>query len=251
MLTKEYILDCLNKYGCFDELTSENFYHQVISPLLDNQCFNPARFSWNDGATKGVLIFDDLDIVIKIPFEGESNYTCSHYEDENGEWHTYSHDGKYSYQAGVEEFSPYDGATGSEREWDYCEVEARLCELANQKKLAGCFAQTKFLGLANEHPIYYQDKCFMFCDARSSTKREAYRLRTKSDYDSLQEVRKRVGFYSVDCDWLLDFLIYWGEPVLEELVQFINAQQISDLHDGNIGYRGGVPCLVDYSSYHH
>ena len=49
--------------------------------------------------------------------------------------------------------------------------------------------------------------------------------------------------------WMLDFFIYFGEEMMEKFAQFCFDWNIHDLHDGNIGYHGGVPCLVDYSSY--
>ena len=58
------------------DLTNENFYSKVVNPLKKENCYLDS----NSGATKGILFFKDLDVVIKIPFVGEENYyTYSQY----------------------------------------------------------------------------------------------------------------------------------------------------------------------------
>lgn len=249
IMTKEYILECLGLYCNFKELNEDNFEALVISPLCANQCFN--NWTWDNGVTKGVLIFKDLDFVIKIPFQGYISYMESHYESEKGGWH-WSNSNKinqYIRVESLEEFFEFEGSASEENNWDYCAVEAEITVRAINEGLEKCIASTEFLGYANNYPIYIQEKCFMFSDASSSTNKEKYENRTKKDYDSLAEVRERIDFWGIDNDWVLDFLIYWGEEMLKRLGDFIFDNDIEDLHNGNIGYRHGVPCLVDYSSY--
>jgi hypothetical protein len=64
-LTKEYILECLDKYCTFEGLTEDNFVNLVVAPLQDAHCFND--WTWDNGVTKGVIIFKDFDFVVKIP----------------------------------------------------------------------------------------------------------------------------------------------------------------------------------------
>ena len=248
-MTKEYILECLDKYSCFEGLHECNFVHEVVDPLEEAGCFD--NWTWDNGVTKGVLIFKDLDFVIKIPFEGYCSETESHYENSNGSWigswssRWNSRLHKVEYEEIFEDFTGADTENG----WNYCEVEANLIDAAREEGLHKCFAATELLGFAKDHPIYIQEKCFMFCDARTSTNKEKYKNRTKADYDSLERVRERADFWGIDNDWVLDFLIYWGEEMLKRLGQFLFDHNVEDLHNGNIGYRNGVPCLVDYSSY--
>ena len=248
-MTKEYILECLDKYSCFEGLHECNFVHEVVDPLEEAGCFD--NWTWDNGVTKGVLIFKELDFVVKIPFEGYCSETESHYENSNGSWigswssRWNSRLHKVEYEEIFEDFTGADTEDG----WNYCEVEADLIDAAREEGLNRCFAATELLGFAKDHPIYIQEKCFMFCDARTSTNKEKYKNRTKADYDSLKEARERTDFWGIDNDWVLDFLIYWGEEMLKRLGQFLFVHDIEDLHNGNIGYRNGVPCLVDYSSY--
>ena len=242
-LTKEYILECLDKYSCFECLHEYNFFREEAG-CCDN-------WTWDNGVTKGVLIFKELDFVVKIPFEGYCNETESHYENSNGSWigswssRWNSRLHKVEYEEIFEDFT----GAATENGWNYCEVEVDLIDAAREEGLNKCFAATELLGYAKDHPIYIQEKCFMFSDACTSTNKEKYKNRTKADYDSLKEVRERADFWGIDNDWVLDFLIYWGEEMLKRLGQFLFVHDIEDLHNGNIGYRNGVPCLVDYSSY--
>ena len=249
IMTKEYILECLERYCNFEGLSEDTFYELVAMPLSDNQCFN--NWTWDNGVTKGVLIFKDLDFVVKIPFQGRYCYTESHYENTNGNW-TLPNTSKIKYYKkieGTEEFFNFEGSPAEDSEWNYCQAEAEITIRAKEKGIENCIAATKLLGYAGDHPIYIQEKCFMFSDASSSTNKEKYKNRTKKDYDTLRAARERTDFWGIDDNWVLDFLIYWGEEVMKKLSEFIFENDIEDLHNGNIGYRHGVPCLVDYSSY--
>lgn len=254
MLTKQYILKCLDQHCDFSELTEETFVSKIVDPLTANECFK--NWSWDNGVTKGVLIFKDLDFVVKIPFEGMFYFTESHYVDAQGRWR-YSDEvmsteemANWKKIDADDEFVKFEGANANDSDWNYCALEAELTKQAKVEDLDFCFAATEFLGYAKDHPIYIQEKCCMFSDASSTTNKEKYSNRTKSDYDSLRQVREEVRFWEVDDNWVLDFLIYWGQKILERLADFIEKYDIEDLHNGNIGYRNGVPCLVDYSSFH-
>ena len=250
-LTKQYILECLDTYCSFDALSEDTFFEAVIKPLQANQCFD--NWTWDNGVTKGVLIFKEFDFVIKIPFGGRYFYTESHYENTEGRW-MYSCDpnwdsNKVHKMDASDEFYEFEGSYAEDNNWNYCQEEAEISIRAIHNDLGKCLAITEFIGYAQNHPIYAQEKCCMFSEMSSTTKAEEYKNRTATDYDSLQEVRKRTDFWGITNDWVLDFLIYWGEEMLKKLGDFIDDNDISDLHCGNIGYRNGDPCLVDYSSY--
>ena len=250
IMTKDYILECLDHYCCFDGLTENTFLDLIIHPLQENMCFN--NWTYDNGVTKGVLIFKELDFVVKIPFQGYNSYTESHYESANGGWHwsDYEKFDECFKVESVEEFFEFEGSPAEGSNWNYCAAEAEITQKAREEGVGKCIAATEFLGYAGDHPIYIQEKCFMFSDASTSTNKERYKHRTKKDYDSLKEIRERTDFWGIDDNWVLDLLIYWGEEMLKKLGDFIFNQNIEDLHSGNIGYRNGVPCLVDYSSYY-
>ena len=56
-------------------------------------------------------------------------------------------------------------------------------------------------------------------------------------------------FYIFNMEWLSDAFHFYGEKIFHKLLEFIRTVGINDLHDGNIGYIGNRPVLVDYSSF--
>ena len=171
MLNKEYILEQLNKYCTLNEKLCEGtFYDQVVSPLEDAQCFND--WTWDSGLSKGVLIFGELDYVIKIPFycewlEGESGYY-----DEEDNWV----DG----EPGCPSSNPFQGVEVEgfihDNEWDYCETEQYRYVVAERNNVENYFAKTWFLGNASDWPIYAQVRACMYRseESRSTRSRKNY-----------------------------------------------------------------------------
>ena len=158
-MTKEYILECLDEYCTFEMLHEHNFEEQVVAPLQSAKCFSD--WSWDNGSTKGVLIFKNLDFVIKIPFEGSCSWTESHYENQNGSW-IYDWDSRWNSNLrkieSEEQFFEFEGSPAAgDSKWNYCQAEADLTVAAEEDGILHCFAATKFLGLANGHPIYSQE----------------------------------------------------------------------------------------------
>lgn len=256
MLTKQYILECLDKYCSFDGLNQEEFYIMVVEPLKEAHCFN--NWTYDSGISKGVLIFGDFDFVVKIPFEGyyPEDSEDDHWENENGSWH-------WSYETGATEkidkgewhfveanmsMYNFEGASGQNSGWDYCEAEAEYFEMAVKENVDFAFAKTEFFGKANNHPIYFQQKCSMF-DAERSSRQKEYESRTEKDYNSISKYKNSFDCCRIDEDWLLDFFFFWGGDALESFMRFIEEYSICDLHNGNIGYLHGAPVLVDYSGY--
>ena len=253
-LTKEYILECIEKYCDLEGLDEYTFEHQVALALRDAGCFDHG-WTWDCGVTKGVLIFSDLDFVVKIPFAGRGDYVESHYENRHGDWVDSDYETERTnastcgrrWVEGENYFEKFSGAD-CENGWDYCEVEAtRYCH-AEQANVAILFAKTEWIGDVHEYPIYIQERCHMFRE-ESTSNQERYKSRTQADYEEVNTLRKKYDFHSINNDWMLDFLIYYGEEMFKKLADFIFNENIYDLHNGNIGYINGRPCLVDYSSY--
>jgi hypothetical protein len=242
MLTKEYILEKIEKHCTLNESLCEGtFYDQVVSPLEDAQCFND--WTWDSGLSKGVLIFGELDYVIKIPFycgwfEGEEGY----YDDDDN-WV----DGEPGEPTGF----PFQGEEVEgychQNEWDYCETEELRYLVAEKNGMEEHFAKTWCIGAANGWPIYAQIKCCMYCSADSCSTRSK-KTYTDKDKESARSIKDATKFW-VEDEWLIDFLHYWGQERLVAFIKFCDEWFIDDLHQGNLGYICGVPCLVDYSSF--
>lgn len=242
MLKKEFILEQLEKYCTLDESLCEGtFYEQIVCPLQDADCFDNDSWTYDSGVSKGVLIFNDLDYVIKIPFYCEYEEECGFY-DENDEWVS---------EGGGPLGEPFMGVAVEgfckENEWDYCETEELRYKVAKKHNVENYFAETWHIGTVCGWPVYAQVKCCMY---RSE---ESHSIRSRKNYSEQDRERARSARNAtklfVDEEWLIDFLQYWGEECFKDLAQFCEEWLIDDLHPGNLGYVCGVPCLVDYSSY--
>jgi hypothetical protein len=214
------ILEALS-YGTFDENDEADFYSIVVQPFSEKY---KKPFDYATGATKGVLIFEQLGFVIKIPF------CCN------------SEDCEYNSAYGEYECCYFTGAD-TDNGWDYCEAEANKYERAKEEGLAQCFAKTKKIGDIDGYPIYMQELADIYksIDYQSS--------HTEEDSRQVSSICNSNNFYMFNIEWLSDAFHYYGEKMFHKLLEFIRTLGINDLHDGNIGYIGNRPVLVDYSSF--
>lgn len=211
-IKKEIIDEILTALGDsdFTSLQENWFYDQIVMPFKEKY---HKTFSYDTGATKGVFIFPELDFVIKIPF--------THTGDD-------------------EELR---GADDSGEGWNYCEVEELKYERATTFGVEECFAKTVLVGKVKGYPIYAQEKAKIFTKEGSPSPRKS-----DEEYEKMEDICDGLGecFNRI---WLSDAFDYFGEKIFYGLLEFINSFDISDLHDGNIGYIGMRPVLIDYSSY--
>lgn len=219
----EEIVEALKKcyYG---ELCEHNFYEDVVFEFKNNY---KKTFSYDQGASKGVLIFEELNIVIKIPFCG-NYYEGDEYYDENLDVY-YGNDFEYFY-----------GADTSDS-WNYCEVEKERYKMAKQDGINKCFAGVGLLTKIEGHPIYIQEFADMY-DYKSTG-------HTKEDTESVKEMCKSNSYNCFNEEWLSDVFNYFGKDIFNRFMMFIDDIGINDLHNGNIGYIKGRPVLVDYSGW--
>lgn len=198
------------EYCDFENLYDEAFYQQIVCPFKQKY---KKTFKYDSGATKGVLIFEQFNFVIKIPF----NFNC--------------------------EMEPFYGADDSGPGWNYCEVEEIKSEKAELYGIGECFAKTIYVGSVGEYPIYAQEFAKIYTSSGSPSPKKS-----EEEYEKIEDMCDGIGecFNRI---WLSDALDYFGEKVFYNLLSFIDDFEISDLHDGNIGYIGMRPVLVDYSSF--
>ena len=250
--TPEDVFEIIKKESSFDGVFSQDNKYDVIEPL--NTCADLAGvdWTWDDGASKLVLIFKDLDFVIKIPFTGYSEMSeYDHCEDCEEKSESHCANCPYHYNCyGDEENEYYDFEFASrdatfERKWDYCETEAWLYQKAKDNGLEICFAETALLGFVDGHPIYYQAKAQIYSDYYTSTRKS----HTKEEKLNTEEACRRIEGWCFNVDWLTDFLFAFGDEMFQSFMAFIKTYGIKDLHSGNVGYVDEMPVLVDYSGY--
>ena len=202
------------KECCFEELSEDSCFSCVFE-YCSPQVFEN---NYNSGATKMILFpIEAKDYVIKIPF---------------------SHD-SYNF----DEVMPFEGADEPER-WNYCKAEELYYEAAEARGLDFVFLETKYIGEVHDHPIYCQKKVEMLDSRRSSHPK---------DWKSTIIATSYCNSKSQECFsefWITDFLEYYGTEMLDKLYCFLDDFNISDLHEGNLGYLNDIPVIVDYAGYH-
>lgn len=243
MLNKDFILEQIGKHcDLSEDLCEGTFFDMVVYPLQRAGCFEGHWFG-DYGVSKGVLIFDDLDFVIKIPFytsfvEGEYDY-----DEETGEEICICEGGP----AGYAFYGTRVGEYEKENDWDYCETETQYYEVAQADNVEEFFAKTWLLGKVCGWPIYAQAKAVIF------NSRECWTSRANKTYsDELRKSARTVRegmYFEANSEWIMDCIEYYGEERTAQFISFCDNWCIDDLHDANIGYVNGAPCIIDYSCY--
>lgn len=220
------IFKALNNHSClygemeFTNEYSEESYDDIYEAVMKSKI----PFETASGASKYVIIPDDGDEVIKIPFNGQKD---GFYEGEYEEDYI---------------FFPFECA-GVDNGWDYCQREVVIADAAEEEELEQCFAITRRIGFVNGYPIYAQEKAEVWSAAHN------YNEYSEEKKSTTFEKCKRLGVGCFNSCWLSDFLDYFGEDIFQKFMKFIDKQSIDDLHSDNIGYIGNRPVLIDYSGY--
>lgn len=190
------------------------------------------RFDWDSGATKLVIIPEDRDYVIKIPFNGQ--YIWNSDNDEDGE-----------YREEEYVFRSFYGALGNYGE-DYCYAETIIYEKAEIEHFERAFLPTIKVLEVKHYPIYVQPKAEMFGFDNDQQ-------RTYSSKESKERVRKPDIKSSLPIPWLASCLESFDNNVdtLKQFLDFIRKEEVTqDLHQSNIGYYQGRAVIVDYGGYY-
>lgn len=205
------IYDALDE--CFlSTLFEEDFLESVIAPFQEKY---KKPFSYDYGATKGVLIFKDLDCVLKIPFDGS-----------DGDWFIGAYEGDDYYG------------------WNYCAAEEDYYLLAEKANLEDCFLETKCVVSIQGRPIYKQRVATMMHEKQGYGKS----CSSEEEYDRVSStIRESHEVFNLP--WQIDAFNFYGKIIFEKLMNFIDDSGIRDLHGGNLGYIGEQPVLVDYASF--
>jgi len=196
--------------GFFSYFDAEDFinYLYSVSPEYYNQ-----NWSCKYGSTKLVIIMDDENYVIKIPFHGE-------YKDY------------------------YVGAPTSEDYWDYCQAEEERYENA-PIVIKSRLAKTELIyETKNGIRLYSQPKCSIANNTHCTTKSQKT---AKFFYDWWG---RGTHLPINHVDWLNTYIDYYGLDSLKAFFKaLIKEDWDDDLRDVNIGFLNGRPVLVDYSSF--
>jgi hypothetical protein len=217
-----------------------DFYDRVVKPIEDHSEYMP---EYNMGATKGVMIFSEQDLVIKIPF-GANEYDEDEYAYALERWDR----GDIEEEPMIEDYLMFFGQAENffietQHNWDYCELECGIYQEAVKEGLEAYFAKEEWVADVNGYPVYVQVLVSPFNDDRSS------HSRSDKDVDRVHDSCKKMGVRCFNSEWIADFFDIYGEDEFKRLSKFLEKLCICDLHAGNVGYLGKYPILLDYSNY--
>jgi hypothetical protein len=201
------ILDALRNCD-FEELIECVFWEKIVGPFKEKY---KKPFTYEAGATKGVLMFKDLGFVIKIPFVGDND--------------------DYFYGSGYS-----DG-------WNYCQTEEKRFEFAKEYGLDQCFLELKYIGHIDNYPIYLQE---YISEVGGGIHYASY---SDKERNEMTDRCEGSGYNCFNPNWLLDAFKYYGEEIFYKLLRFIDDYDIDDLHGANLGYQNGQPLIIDYASF--
>lgn len=216
------------QYFTYEEsFTSEDadtFEEELERNLLNEDFYCEA------GATKFVIIPENLDYVIKIPFNGQYDW----------DWND-----DYT-------FVPFE--QGGKDGYDYLDLELGILEDWKEKELTrDDILITQFLlpvekvSMINGFSIYIQKKAISYTDLYEDGKKVPV---SKEIQEKVTEISKREGFFpSLPIDWLASCYNELKDEI--KMMKFLRSiDYISDLHRGNIGYCGNTPVVIDYAGYY-
>lgn len=209
------ILDALN-YCFLDELEQDTFESDVICSFEEHY---KKPFNWDNGASKGVLIFKNYGFVIKIPFNYcDGDELC--------------------------------GASEGESNWDYCSQEENRYIQAKKHGLSKLFLQTSWIGEVDEHPIYIQLIAEPLDKLDYSKSKKSNRSKSSDDEIKIVKMINEENDYNwIDTEWEADVFTMYGGKYYHKFKQYIKNNYIEDLRDANIGYVGLYPVILDYAGF--
>jgi hypothetical protein len=233
------IIGVINIYLCdeFGYDTDNNNMYEI-----DDLCEElPESVEGMTGASKLAVVprknNKDLNIVIKVPFNG-----CFAIDEDSVEdWDDIVDIESHRY------FKPYDSAISYySGEWDYCKAELQTYQRAVQDGMGDFFAEIEFYKYGNNnHPIYIQEKVQTLSDFIYSKDKN----KPEPSNASLAKVRKLPPMTMSEV-WLAFAYDYYGEDAVTEFLDYLSMNEITDLHNQNIGFaEGGRPVLLDYSGF--
>ena len=205
-------------FGAYEDNDETTVMEEVY-----NQLNNSVRTAY--GASQFVIIFDDADEVVKIPFEGEWFY-CDDNEDE-----------------AFDAFST-----------DYSQLSVDVYNKAVDAGLTPLFAETRFLGYsANHYPLYAQKKVAASFAETELEKDKIYKIPSKETIEMIRSNCYNTTSYAwraFAIDWVGCAVETYGFEMVSDMMDFLDENGIDDLHRNNYGFDAeGRPIIFDYCGF--
>ena len=245
------------RYEIYEQIAEKVAFPEEFGYDSDNDDESPLEWVKDDvysishnidiahGVSKFVMIQPEYDKVLKVPFSGELFYS-EDYNEETKEWE----------YAETSSFDQFTGANGDYSDWNYCEKEVEVYQMAEEAGVAQFFAKIETFEpktIKGRMPLYLQEKVKSINDYGISSLKPSEKSLSLIQEDNKKEWSKKKYAGINNNNWLALAIDVYGEEELDKLMAFIKdyEKQWTDFHNGNIGYReDGTPVLLDYSGFH-
>lgn len=201
---------------------NSKFTTTIFHDIMENA--EDYRISKYDvGATKAVIFLKNADFVVKIPFTGDD-------------------DNEY------DEYIAFSGAADGGEGWDYCKAEQNIYNEAVDEGVSQFLLETKYIGDVNGYPIYVQPICKEYVSS-------SYPVPSTEEYSKSSEELSHHDIYADDINSMFAFYVYCeiisGDRTYDELRRFqrFANDEISDIHNHNIGFKDNHMVILDYSGF--
>lgn len=210
------MLDILNNFP-FKRISFDSLSAPAAKEIFTPYC--PPNCKLACGATKLVIIPNNKNYVIKIPFS-------------------------------MSEFdTPFEGAPFSSDTWDYCSSEVSLYHYAATYGIQSFLARTRFVMNIGEYRIYVQKKCdFSFRNVYFRT----YNRYSNEERRSLENIIRssNIKLTPISLDFLLEIAKEENNNSVLNLLTFFENYDLNDFHASNYGYSQAKPMFFDYSGFY-
>lgn len=191
------------------------------------------NFNYETGATKCVIIPDEKEYVIKIPFNAITVSCC--------DCDNYPGTGALC-NATRCPFAHFEWG-GGEKGDNYCELEVELYNQVKEKynQFLDFFLPTIKICEIDNYPVYIQKKAEIL-DTKTYPVSE----------NSKETVRSNKQFISAPIEWLAKCLEDMNNDLnmYNDFLDMLKDLGMSgDLHRGNVGYYNGHAVLIDYAGF--
>lgn len=221
----------LNAEGYFTEDDVDYFLSKIDENSTEKD-YN-LDYSYETGASKCVIIPENKDYVIKIPFNGRCIYN----------WYDEMEEEEEEKYTGYEDFTGTEGVCNN---YDYCSKEVDLFyevkyDYPDYPEFKDFLLPIKEITRVNDYPIYVQPKATLF-----------YASGINVSEESVKTVSSNTINISAPIKWLAKCLEDLGNDLdlYEQFVQMLSDTGIKrDLHSGNVGIYNNHAVIIDYAGF--
>lgn len=141
--------------------------------------------------------------------------------------------------------------------YNYCERESHVYERACKWGIEFLFAKMERVGTLDKskHRYYYKQTKVESLGYYDTNQNQSFNILEIPVIDRMVEkvmVKNERNRFNRSCSklWYAHVLKHYGVKTLEKLLIFIKDAKINDLRDENVGFKNGLPIILDYSGFH-